>query len=125
MKNEELGQVRTVTIGKEHWFRAKDVCDGLDIKNPTQAIQKLDEDERIMFNIGRQGSTNVINESDLYLLIMTSRKPQAEQFEKWVTEEVLPTIRKTGGYVNSEKLFVNTYLAHADDATKMLFKSTL
>ncbi|WP_322353695.1 BRO-N domain-containing protein [Bacillus toyonensis] len=125
MKNEELGQVRTVTIGKEHWFIAKDVCDVLDIKNPTQAIQKLDEDERIMFNIGRQGSANVINESDLYLLVMTSRKPQAEQIEKWVTEEVLPTIRKTGGYVNSEKLFVNTYLAHADDATKMLFKSTL
>lgn len=54
MKNEELGQVRTVTIRKENWFVVKDVCDVLEIKNTTQAMQKLDEDERTMFNIGRQ-----------------------------------------------------------------------
>ncbi|MEM5640453.1 phage antirepressor KilAC domain-containing protein [Bacillus toyonensis] len=61
----------------------------------------------------------------MYRLIVKSKLPQAEEFEKWVFEEVLPMIRKTGGYVNSEELFVNTYLAHADDTTKMLFKSTL
>ncbi|MGG4559097.1 BRO-N domain-containing protein [Bacillus toyonensis] len=67
----------------------------------------------------------MVNESGLYSLIMTSRKPQAKAFKKWVTSEVLPMIRKTGGYVNNDEMFVNTYLAHADDATKMLFKSTL
>ncbi|EJR56555.1 hypothetical protein IIM_00487 [Bacillus cereus VD107] len=67
----------------------------------------------------------VINESGLYSLVLKSRKPQAKSFKKWITSEVLPTIRKTGGYVNNDDLFVNTYLAHADEMTKTLFKSTL
>ncbi|MDA2655824.1 phage antirepressor [Bacillus cereus] len=102
--NEELGQVRTVVKGEDVWFVAKDVCEVLEIKNTTQAMQKLDPEERTMFNIGRQGETNIINESGLYSLIMTSRKPQAKAFKKWVTSEVLPSIRKHGAYMTDQIL---------------------
>lgn len=102
--NEELGQVRTVVKGEDVWFVAKDVCEVLEIKNTTQAMQKLDPEERTMFNIGRQGDTNIINESGLYSLIMTSRKPQAKAFKKWVTSEVLPSIRKHGAYMTDQVL---------------------
>ncbi|EEM55626.1 MULTISPECIES: phage repressor protein/antirepressor Ant [Bacillus cereus group] len=102
--NEELGQVRTVVKGEDVWFVAKDVCEVLEIKNTTQAMQKLDPEERTMFNIGRQGETNIINESGLYSLIMTSRKPQAKAFKKWVTSEVLPSIRKHGSYMTDQVL---------------------
>lgn len=102
--NEELGQVRTVVQGEDVWFVAKDVCEVLEIKNTTQAMQKLDPEERTMFNIGRQGETNIVNESDLYSLIMTSRKPQAKAFKKWVTSEVLPFIRKHGAYMTDQVL---------------------
>lgn len=80
------------------WWVAKDVCDVLDIKNPTQAVQQLDDDERAIQNIGRQGEANIINESGLYTLIIRSNKPEAKKFRKWVTSEVLPAIRKTGSY---------------------------
>ncbi|QIW21298.1 BRO family protein [Bacillus thuringiensis] len=102
--NEELGQVRTVVQGEDVWFVAKDVCEVLEIKNTTQAMQKLDPEERTMFNIGRQGETNIVNESGLYSLIMTSRKPQAKAFKKWVTSEVLPSIRKHGAYMTDQVL---------------------
>ncbi|HDR4908324.1 TPA: phage antirepressor [Bacillus cereus] len=102
--NEELGQVRTVVKGEDVWFVAKDVCEVLEIKNTTQAMQKLDPEERTMFNIGRQGETNIINESGLYSLIMTSRKPQAKAFKKWVTNEVLPSIRKHGAYMTPKTI---------------------
>ncbi|EJR65651.1 phage repressor protein/antirepressor Ant [Bacillus cereus] len=103
--NKELGQVRTVVQGEDAWFVAKDVCEVLDIKNTTQAVQKLDEDEVTMFNIGGlSGNTNIINESGLYSLIMTSRKPQAKAFKKWVTSEVIPSIRKYGAYMTDQVL---------------------
>ena len=91
-------EVRTLIKEGEPWFVAKDVCDVLDIQNTTQATGRLDEDERSMFNIGRQGMTNIINESGLYSLILASRKPEAKAFKKWVTSEVLPSIRKQGKY---------------------------
>ncbi|MCM3131841.1 Bro-N domain-containing protein [Paenibacillus polysaccharolyticus] len=94
-------EVRTITINGEAWFVAKDVCDVLEIANVTQAISRLDDDERTMLNIGRQGVTNVVNEPGLYSLILGSRKPEAKQFKRWITHEVIPSIRKTGSY-NSE-----------------------
>lgn len=104
-KNENFGEVRTIEINNEPWFVAKDVCKALLIQNTTQAMQKLDEEEVTMFNIGSQsGDTNIINESGLYNLIMTSRKPEAKKFKKWVTNEVLPTIRKHGAYMTDRKL---------------------
>ena len=102
--NNEFGAVRTLEINNEPWFVAKDVCDILDIKNPTQALQNLDADERTILNIGRQGDTNFINESGLYTLIIRSRKSEAKKFRKWITGEVLPSIRKHGTYATDELL---------------------
>lgn len=81
-KNEKFGEMRTLKINNEPWFVAKDVCDILEIKNTTQAIQRLDEDERTMLNIGRQGNTNIVNEYGLYNLILASRKKEAKDFKR-------------------------------------------
>ena len=102
-ENENFGKVRTVTIDNEPWFVAKDVCAVLEIKNTTQACQKLDNDERSMFNIGRQGKVNMVNEYGLNNLILASRKKEAKAFKRWITHEVIPAIRKTGGYIAGEE----------------------
>lgn len=106
--------VRAFEKGGLTWFVAADVCKALEIQNPTQALEKLDDDERSMFNIGRSeihgggGNVNIINESGLYILILRSRKAMEQgstawKFRKWVTSEVLPAIRKTGGYQIGQK----------------------
>jgi prophage antirepressor-like protein len=95
----ETHELRTLLINDEPYFVAKDICIVLGIQNVTQALSSLDDDERAMQNIGRQGEANCINESGLYALIMRSNKPEAKRFRKWVTNEVLPSIRKTGQYV--------------------------
>ena len=86
---ENLGSVRTIFANNEVWFCAKDVCGILEIKNVTQAVQRLDEDERSMFNIGRQGNTNFINESGLYTLILRSDKKEAKPFRKLKAESII------------------------------------
>ncbi|MCB0302860.1 MAG: Bro-N domain-containing protein [Calditrichaeota bacterium] len=91
--------VRTFLQEGEVWFVAKDVCDVLDISNPTVAVSRLEDDERSKFNLGRQGEALIVNEPGLYSLILTSRKPEAKAFKRWVTHEVLPAIRQTGSYV--------------------------
>ena len=91
-------EVRTTEIDGDTWFVATDVCGILEIQNTTQAIQSLDEDERSMYYIGRQGEANIISEAGLYKLTFNSRKPEAKAFTRWVTHEVLPAIRKTGSY---------------------------
>ena len=96
--------VRCIMKDGEPWWVAKDVCEVLDIQNVTQAIERLDEDERSMFFIGRQGEANIISESGLYTLILRSNKPEARSFRRWVTHEVLPTLRKTGHYSIDENL---------------------
>jgi len=97
--NYNGNEIRTVQKDGETWWVLKDVCDVLGIANITQLAQRLDDDERSMFNIGRQGETNIINESGLYNVILRSDKPEAKDFKRWVTHEVLPAIRKTGGYI--------------------------
>lgn len=97
-KNEEFGSVRTIMVNNELWFVASDICNALDIQNVTQAVQKLDDDERSMFNIGRQGNANCVNEYGLYNLVLSSRKKEAKDFKRWITHDVIPQIRKTGGY---------------------------
>ncbi|MFF1540447.1 BRO family protein [Microbacterium sp. NPDC058269] len=88
---------RVAMIDGEPWFVAVDVCNALDIDNATQALTRLDEDERTLIsNEGRQ--VNAVNEAGLYSIILGSRKPEARAFKRWVTHEVLPTIRKTGSY---------------------------
>ena len=95
----QFGTMRAVGDNENPLFVAKDVCDILGITNVTAAVQRLDEDERSKFNLGRQGETNVINEFGLYSLVLASRKPEAKQFKRWVTHDVIPSIRKTGGYI--------------------------
>lgn len=97
-KNEEFGEVRSLKIEDEPWFVASDVCKALNIKNATDTLKRLDDDERARFNLGRQGEANIINEYGLYNLILASRKPEAKQFKRWITHEVIPSIRKTGIY---------------------------
>jgi len=112
-ESKEFGNVRVVMQENEPWFVAKDVCDVLMITNTTQKVALLDDGERCMFNIGRQGEANCVSESGLYSLILTSRKPEAKKFKKWVTSEVLPAIRKTGGYMVDNGESVDELMARA------------
>src|SRR5690606_13134733 len=91
-------ELRVIEKDNDIWFVAKDVCDILEIKNPSDALKRLDGDERARFNLGRQGETNVVNEYGLYSLVLGSRKPEAKEFKRWITHEVIPSIRKTGSY---------------------------
>lgn len=100
-KNAEFGEIRTIQQGEDILFVAADVCKALDIKNTSQAVNKLDADERSMFNIGRQGEAYIVNEYGLYNLVLTSRKPEAKAFKRWITHEVIPAIRKSGKYAVS------------------------
>lgn len=101
--NEEFGEVRTVMVSGEPWFVAADVCKALELSNPTVAVSRLDEDERTKFNLGRQGEGIIVNEAGLYSLILGSRKPEAKVFKRWITHDVIPAIRKTGGYIQGEE----------------------
>lgn len=96
--SDEFGEIRTIIKDNEPMFCLADVCKALEIINPSKVAQRLDEDERTKLELGRQGETNFITESGLYAVILRSDKPNAKKFRKWVTSEVLPTIRKTGGY---------------------------
>ncbi|MGI6759802.1 MAG: BRO family protein [Bacillus licheniformis] len=129
--NYQDQQVRTVVKDGEPWFIAKDICDILEIGNSRQALARLDDDERASFEMTHPQSPTktmmmqAVNEPGLYSLILGSRKPEAKQFKRWITHEVIPTIRKTGGYVANDDLFIQTYLPFADDQTKLLFSATL
>lgn len=101
--SEEFGEIRTVSINDEPWFVASDICKALDISNPSVAIARLDEDERSKFNLGRQGEGNIVNEYGLYSLVLASRKPEAKKFKRWITHEVIPSIRKHGGYIAGQE----------------------
>lgn len=97
----ESRRVRTVVIDEQAWFVATDVCGVLDHGNPTAALKRLADDEKGLTTIKTLGgpqSLTIVSESGLYLLIMTSRKPAAQGFRKWVTGEVLPALRQTGRY---------------------------
>lgn len=101
--NYNTHQVRTVERDGEPWFVLKDVCDVLGLNNPTIVAERLDEDERAKSDLGRQGAGWVINESGLYNVILRSDKPEAKPFRRWVTSEVLPSIRRTGGYIQGQE----------------------
>ncbi|KSX97252.1 Bro-N domain-containing protein [Proteus mirabilis] len=104
----ESFSIRTLTIKNMPWFVAEDVCSALNLSNPTMSLKSLDDDERSKLNLGRQGKVNIINESGMYTLILRCRDAIkngsiAHRFRKWVTSEVLPSIRKTGGYQLSKR----------------------
>ncbi|EME5683494.1 Bro-N domain-containing protein [Acinetobacter baumannii] len=98
-------EVRTIVKEDgEIWFVLSDVCSVLEIGNPSDAARRLDNDEVTLDNIeGNHRPTNLVNESGLYSLVLTSRKPEAKQFKKWVTSDVLPSIRKNGGYISGQE----------------------
>lgn len=100
-ENPEFGRVRTTVIDGEPWFVAADVCHALDIGNPSDALNRLDDDERTLVSIEGASNgkpVNGVNEPGLYSLVLGSRKPEAKAFKRWITHDVIPTIRKTGGY---------------------------
>ena len=103
-ESSEFGAIRTILKNGEPWFVAADVCKTLELSNPTVAVERLDEDERAKFNLGRQGEGTIINEPGLYALVLGSRKPEAKAFKRWITHEVIPAIRKHGGYLTAEKV---------------------
>ena len=100
----QTNEVRTILKDGEPWWVLKDVCAALGLSNPSIVADRLDEDERAKFDLGRQGETNIINESGLYNVIIRSDKPEAKRFKRWVTHEVLPSIRRHGAYVTPAKL---------------------
>lgn len=107
-KNDEFGEIRSLEINNKPYFIGKEVAEILIYKEPHKAIvNHVDEDDRIKYPIvdelGRKQEMWIINESGLYSLIMSSKLPSAKRFKRWVTSEVLPSIRQTGGYIAGEE----------------------
>ncbi len=131
--HDRFGNLRAVEIDGEPWFVGKDVATALGYSNTKDALAAhVDpEDKRqgdgvaIRDPMGREQHPTVINESGLYSLVLSSRLDGAKVFKRWITKEVIPSIRKTGGYVGNDELFIHTYLPNADEATRALFLSTL
>lgn len=105
-ENKNFGKIRALEINNEPYFVAKDVCDILEIKNSRQALTRLDKDEKadVILNDGSQNrNMSTINEYGLYNLILASRKKEAKEFKRWITHEVIPSIRKNGGYIAGQE----------------------
>lgn len=120
--NPAFGSVRAVSVNDEPYFVGKDVAEILGYERPTDAVRKrVDPDDRGVAKMetpsGAQEMT-IINESGLYSLILSSKLPKAKEFKRWVTAEVLPAIRKTGGYVNDTAQFVESYFGQLDPNQK-------
>jgi prophage antirepressor-like protein len=99
--NFDSNEIRTLAIEGEPWFVAKDICNSLDLFDVNKAVQGLEEEEKLvrkLFVSGQNRDLLMINESGLYSLILRSYKPEAKRFKKWITSEVLPSLRKTGTY---------------------------
>ena len=107
-KNEEFGALRTVSMNGESWFVAADVCKALEINNGRMATDRLDADEKntVSLTDGNRGNPNmtIVNEPGLYTLILGSRKPEARAFKRWITHEVIPSIRKNGAYMTEQTI---------------------
>jgi len=100
-KNDLFGEVRTVMKGGEPWFVAADLCRAMDLDDTNKAMSRLDDDEKgtnLIPTPGGQQKVTIVNEAGMYTLILGSRKPEARAFKRWVTHDVLPSIRKYGVY---------------------------
>lgn len=108
-ENKRFGNIRTfVEEGKqEPWFVAADVCRALEVKNARDAVARLDDDEKntVVLTDGNRGNPNVtvVSEPGLYALVLSSRKPEAKEFKRWITHDVIPSIRKSGGYIAGQE----------------------
>ena len=120
--NPEFGAVRTTTINDEPYFVGKDVAIALGYERPTDAARKnIDPEDRGVAKIETPSGTQemtVINESGLYSLILSSKLPTAKKFKRWITHDVIPAIRKTGGYVNDTAQFVDYYFGQLEPNQK-------
>lgn len=126
-KNEEFGEIRTILIDGKPYFCANDVAKALGYAKPNNAVSthcRATLKQGIPISRKIQ-DVNFISEGDVYRLIIKSKLPSAEKFESWVFDEVLPTIRKTGGYVNNVDLMVNTYFSDIPDTQKTIVKGLL
>lgn len=125
-ENEKFGKVRTVIVNGEPWFAAKDVAEILGYTETAKAVRThVDEDDKGVSRMDTPGgkqNVTVINESGLYSLILSSKMPRAKEFKRWVTAEILPTLRRTGGYVGNVNMFVDNYLSFCEESVKELFK---
>ena len=102
-KSEKFGEIRTLNLNGEPWFVAADVCKALELGNPSMTDERLDDDEKGISTIDTLGGKQcmaIINEPGLYSLVITSRKPEAKAFKRWITHEVIPSIRKHGAYIS-------------------------
>ncbi|OOQ60328.1 BRO-N domain-containing protein [Mucilaginibacter pedocola] len=116
--NEQVNDFTTIEIDGEPWFRAKDVCDLLEITNGPREIASLDDDEKLLYEIriaGQMRKVNFVNESGLYRLVFKSKKSNAAKFRKWITKEVIPTIRKTGGFGKNQAAIPNFVVRFNDN----------
>ena len=127
-ENEEFGKVRTVVKDGEPWFVGKDVAECLGYSKPRNAINAhVDNEDKALAPIqggcstGTQ-NTMIINESGLYSLVLSSKLPRAKEFRRWVTATILPTLRRTGGYVSNEEMFIENYLPFLDEPYRDLFR---
>lgn len=116
----EFGEIRTAVVNNEPMFCLIDICKALGIKNVTDVAKRLDEDERTRLNLGRAGETNFVTESGLYAVVLRSDKPAAKKFRKWVTSEVLPSIRKHGMYATDN--VIDNILNNPDFGIELLTK---
>lgn len=125
-ENPDFGKVRTMEIDGEPYFVGKDVTEILGYTNASKAItDHVDSDDKGITNcytLGGNQNLIIINESGLYSLILSSKLPKAKEFKRWVTSEVLPTIRKTGGYISNSELMVSTYFGNLPVEQQTLVK---
>ena len=118
-KNEDFGDIRTTLVDNQPYFCLADVCRILDIKNVSDCKDRLKKDgvvnNDVIDSLGRRQVANFINESNLYKCIFQSRQPYAEKFQDWVTEEIVPEIRKTGSYSLVPKSYAEALRLYADE----------
>ena len=106
-ENPEFGAVRSILIDGDPWFVAADVCKALELEKTNRALSRLDDDEKGAHSVSTPGGRqrmSIISESGLYSLILGSRKPEARAFKRWITHEVIPSIRKHGAYMTDSLL---------------------
>ncbi len=125
-ESEEFGRVRTLVKDGEPWFVGKDVADILEYRNGSRDINRhVDEEDRcktMIFDGNQNKETIIINESGFYSLVLSSKMPRSKEFRRWVTSQILPTIRRTGGYVANEDMFIKNYLPFLDEPYQGLFR---
>lgn len=126
-KNEEFGEVRTIMLDDKPYFMASDIAKALGYARPNDAVSRHCRAtvKHSTLISGKIQKVNFIPEGDMYRLIAHSKLPSAERFESWIFDEVLPTIRRTGGYINNVDLMVNTYFSDIPDDQKVLVKGLM